>query len=178
MPYHLAAHAVPGALAFCTWAEALALWRRVVAALSSHTALTLMPDHLHALTERDEHRRLGDALGAYARWRNHRHGRRGPLWSRQPPPVLVTSAQKIRRTERYIHLNPCRAHLVDDPLAWPFSSYRDRVGLAPFPIIRAVPDPYAFHAWVSGMAPRRGARPSPARTASPRPIRCWRQSAR
>lgn len=40
-----------------------------------------------------------------------------------------------------MHPNPCRARLVADPLAWPFSTHRDAVGLAVDPVVpRAGPD--------------------------------------
>lgn len=62
----------------------------------------------------------------------------------------VPDGQKRRRTVRYIHLNPCRDHLVDDPLAWPLSTHLDAVGLVARPRVRRVSDPVGFHAYVSG----------------------------
>ncbi len=56
---------------------------------------------------------------------------------------------KLRRNERYIHLNPCRARLIDDPLAWPWSTHRDRVGLAWPCAVPTRTDPAAFHRYVS-----------------------------
>jgi hypothetical protein len=46
--------------------------------------------------------------------------------------------KKIARQVRYIHLNPCRAALTDDPLRWLWSTHRDVVG--------AVVDP-----WIDGL---------------------------
>lgn len=56
---------------------------------------------------------------------------------------------KLRRSIRYVHLNPCRAALVDVPLAWAWSTHRDRAGLAAPPVVAVDPAPRAFHAYVS-----------------------------
>jgi hypothetical protein len=66
-----------------------------------------------------------------------------------PPAERVEGATKIRRSVRYVHLNPCRARLVTDPLAWPFSTHLDAVGLTPCPVRDRVGDPAAFHRYVS-----------------------------
>lgn len=112
-------------------------------------ALCLMPDPLHLLHSRDVHRELGLALCAYARHRNHVRGTRGSVWRPQPPPDRVVGRVKERRSVRYVHLNPCRAGLVSDPLAWPWSTHRDRLGLTVSPRVRVSRDPEGFHAYVS-----------------------------
>jgi hypothetical protein len=43
-------------------------------------------------------------------------------------PTLIASPQKLLRDLRYVALNPPRAGLVDDPLAWWFSTHRDVIG--------------------------------------------------
>jgi hypothetical protein len=40
--------------------------------------------------------------------------------------------------------------MVNDPLAWPFSTHRDAVGLAVEPVRAAAADPHALHHFVSG----------------------------
>lgn len=59
------------------------------------------------------------------RWRNHLEGVSGRLVRPLPPAEAVPEGPKRRRSVRYVHLNPCRARLVADPLAWPLSTHRD-----------------------------------------------------
>ncbi len=125
------------------------MWKRLFHQVPDPLALCLMPDHIHLLHRRDVSWGLGLALNAYARWRNARRGVHGPVWRRQGPPEPVQGAVKLRRSVRYIHLNPCRAGLVDDPLAWAWSTHRDRVGLTVRPVVRVDPDRVRFHRYVS-----------------------------
>jgi hypothetical protein len=147
--HHHVARAVPGSLLFLTWSEASVLWTFLVDGVSNLDALVLMPDHVHLLTTVDNRRSFGVALRSYARWRNAARGERGPVWSPIPASQEVASNEKERRSERYVHLNPCRAGLVGDPLEWPFSTYREAVGLAIDPVRRPDVDPAATHAYTS-----------------------------
>ena len=134
---------------FTSSAEARALWDRLLAGPGSPAALVLMPNHVHALVPQLDERAFSRALSGYARWRNHHRGASGPVWERHPPPHAVPDQKHLRRTLRYIHLNPCRAGLVHDPLAWPFSTHRDACGLAKPTARERMRDPHAFHAYVS-----------------------------
>ncbi len=125
------------------------MWRRIWLQVPDPIALCLMPDHVHLLHRRDVHQELGLAMNAYARWRNHRRGEGGSVWRRQEAPEEVRGSLKERRSVRYIHLNPCRAGLASDPLAWAWSTHRDRVGLAIPSRVRLAPDPIDFHGYVS-----------------------------
>jgi putative transposase len=149
MPHHHAVRSRPDQLAFRSHDEARGLWLAILKRVSDPLALCLMPDHVHLLHILDVSKELGLALRGYARWRNRRNETRGPLWTRPSPPEAVHGAIKLRRSVRYIHLNPCRARLVTDPLAWPWSTHRDRVGLAVPQFRPTVPDPHAFHHYVS-----------------------------
>ena len=130
--------------------EGLALWNALVRALPGLRALVLMPDHFHTEHPEDVRLRLARALSAYVRWRSHHRGCSTPGIERLPPAEALVDAQKRRRSERYIHRNPCRARLCDDPLAWPFSTHRDAVGLVVRPVVRTKADRVGFHAYVSG----------------------------
>ncbi|MEZ4234925.1 MAG: hypothetical protein R3F59_01920 [Myxococcota bacterium] len=149
MLYHLVARARPGRLLFTDWEEGVALSRRIVAAIPGIRALVLMPDHVHLLHDQDVRQRLARALAAHARWRNARHGLGGSLVAPLPRAERLVDAQKVRRSVRYVHLNPCRAGLVDDPLAWPLSTHRDAVGLAADPVVARHREPARFHRYVS-----------------------------
>jgi hypothetical protein len=145
---HVVAHAVHGDFLWRSHEEGLALWNRLLVLRPS--SLCLMPDHVHLMSEHYEHPRFARVLSGYARWRHHhRGGGSGAVWLPHPPPRRPAGRLHLRRTYRYIALNPCRDGLVDDPLAWPWSSYRDAVGLAVSPVIRPVRDPIGLHSYVS-----------------------------
>lgn len=151
--FHHVARALPGTLLWRTWEEGLALWERLVAAFPELIALCVMPDHVHlVLPHADEGGRLARAMAAYARWRNAHRRTSGPVWESHPPAEAIPDRDHLRRTIRYTHMNPCRAFLVRDPLAWPFSTHRDAAGLAIPPAVRPVADPERFHRYVSADA--------------------------
>ena len=169
---HACPRATRGTLLFRSWAEARALWIRLATG-PRFRALVLMPDHVHVqLTDAAQLAPLAVALRSFARWRNGSRGECGPVWEHRSRPTPIRGRNHVERTTRYIHLNPCRRGLALDPLAWPFSTHRDAVGLA-WPVARRpVPDPERFHAWVS-------ADPSVATSGSPLPrtrsaaVPCW-----
>jgi hypothetical protein len=64
--------------------------------------------------------------------------------------------------------------LVNDPLAWAFSTHRDALGLAIPPARRRVPQPARFHAYVSGdpsVRPEGTPLPPPVLAGEPHPAR-------
>ena len=146
---HHTARALPERLLFTSWIEAAVLWDCVVRAAPGLQALCLMPDHLHLLHEADLRLRLAAALSGYTRWLNRRRGPGGPLLRPLEAPDRALEGDKQRRSIRYVHLNPCRARLVADPLAWPFSTHRDAVGMAAFPVVPRRSDAPGFHRYVS-----------------------------
>ncbi|MBP7149055.1 MAG: hypothetical protein KBD01_16120 [Acidobacteria bacterium] len=145
---HVSVRAAEGRLLFRDWTEAGELWDRLTGALQFR-GLSLMPSHVHGGLPSPQPGRLAAALNGYAQWRNRRRGESGPVWEHRSRPTSVRGPRHEERTLRYIALNPCRDRLVDDPLAWPFSSYRDMLGLAAFPVCRPVDDPERLHAYVS-----------------------------
>lgn len=145
MLYNLVARLLDRRLALRDWLEYRALWLAIVTAVPGLSALVLMPDHLHAMHTRDVRLELACALAGFARWRNARLGLGGPLWEPLPAAEALVDEQKRRRSLRYVHLNPTRAGLVTDPLAWPFSTHRDAVGLALAPVRDRIRDPHRFH---------------------------------
>lgn len=147
---HIVLKAREGKLLFHSWYEAAELWWRLCEAFPAVVAMVLMPDHVHIVLPSDQRTQLGKVASGYARWRNHRRGETGAVFAPQPRAEPIADNLHLQRTVRYIHLNPCRARLVDDPLEWPFSTHRDAVGLA-WPAVRRVErDPVWFHAYVSG----------------------------
>lgn len=146
---HAALRAQPGTLLFRTWIEAAALWNQLTRRVTRFRSLCLMPDHVHIEVPADAVPTLGHAMRAYALWRNHRRGEQGPVWRREARTSPVRSQRHAERSLRYVHLNPVRKGLVDDPLAWPFSTHRDMCGLALWPAVGLHPDPARLHAYVT-----------------------------
>lgn len=147
--FHLVARSTRHTLLFRSWSEGLRLWSAVVGAAPGLEALCLMPDHLHLIHPTDVRIRLAAALSGYTRWRNAARGEQGLAFQRMPVPEPLADDDKLRRSVRYVHLNPVRARLTRDPLEWPLCTHRDRTGLAAFPVVRAHPDPEWLHSYVS-----------------------------
>lgn len=142
---HYAMQAPEGRLLFREWEEAHYLWHSLAARVSVGV-LMLMPNHVHLLVPRDDQvEAMRRAMRAFARWRNARRGERGRVWDWGHKPKRVLGGSYRKRTLHYVFLNPCRRGLVDDPLAWPFSSYRDALGLALPALHRAWPGAQELH---------------------------------
>lgn len=147
--FHHVAHAVPGRLLFRDAIEAHRLWHAILRAVPGPTALCLMPNHIHLVCAESRAARVGRALSGFVRWRNARSGETGRLIARSPEPESIIGETKLRRQIRYVHLNPCRAHLVQDPIAWPYSTHLDAVGLASPAVRKAYFEPHRLHAYIS-----------------------------
>jgi hypothetical protein len=57
--------------------------------------------------------------------------------------------ERHRRVLRYVLLNPCRKALVADPLSWPWSTARDRVGFSCPRVGPIEREPARFHHTIS-----------------------------
>lgn len=147
--YHLVARTADGAPSWTTWPEGVELFRRVVLATPGLVALVVMPNHVHLVHPADVRLALAAAMSGYTRWRDARRAVPGPPTAPLPPAEPLADADKLRRTIRYVHLNPCRARLVEDPLAWPLSTHRDATGLAVDPVVPPRRRAADFHAYVS-----------------------------
>lgn len=147
---HQVAHSVPPGWLIRDWREARELWQRLLA-LGPARSIAIMPDHVHRVARSAEPEAWQGMMSGYARWRNHHRGEAGRcVWLPAPPPEEVRDAKHLRRTDRYVHLNPCRDRLVSDPLAWPFTTHRDAVGLALPCVVQPQRDPIRYHARISG----------------------------
>lgn len=129
-------------------AAAGALWRRF-AACGPFDALCLLPDRVLLLAATLP--ALGNVLSAWVRWRHHAFGLAPPRWLREE--LDLTEAQ-LRPALRRIHLAPVAAGLVADPLAWAWSTHRDRAGLSLDALAPREAAPELFDAWVRAPALR------------------------
>lgn len=97
-------------------------------------AFCLMTNHVHLILQPgSEPRSLGLLMkrlaGRQTRYVNRLEGRSGSLWeSRYKSSPIETDAYLLACC-RYVELNPVRAGIVDAPDKYPWSSYRQRIGL-------------------------------------------------
>ena len=64
----------------------------------------------------------------YTRWINSREGRNGHLFQGRYKAILVDNDNYLLELVRYIHLNPLRAGMVNDPEDHPWSGHRTYLG--------------------------------------------------
>ena len=88
----------------------------------------LLPDHLHLLLEMSGEGEqvsefMHDLNNAYTKYFNGRYERRGHLFQGRFKAALVQKAPNLGKLTAYIHLNPKRLNLVNDPKDYPHSSY-------------------------------------------------------
>jgi len=103
------------------------LWRKLRRTWPKAIAAALMDNHLHLLVRAAEPLVARRALAAILAGHT-RHIRESKLWLPVPNPTPLATTKHVLRSVRYILLNPVRAGLVGDPVAWPFSVHRGLVG--------------------------------------------------
>ena len=95
-------------------------------------AYCLMPNHYHLLLRLNIHDLAGamqPMLLSYTKSLNNRYGRTGSLFQGRFKAVLVEREAHWRYLTAYIHRNPVEAGLARSAQAWPYSSYREYLGL-------------------------------------------------
>jgi putative transposase len=95
-------------------------------------AYCIMPTHIHLiineLCEDGITKFMNLILKSYTAYFNLKYNRRGPLWEGRFKNVLIKNDYQLIHTTRYVHLNPVTAYLVDKPIDWKYSSYREYLG--------------------------------------------------
>lgn len=95
--------------------------------LVSILAYCVMPNHFHLLLKQE----MDDGISIYlqrltlsfVRYYNVLHKRKGPVFESKFKAVRIESENQLLHVSRYIHLNPSSAGIVDDPLAYPYSTF-------------------------------------------------------
>jgi hypothetical protein len=95
-------------------------------------AYCLMPNHYHFLVYLREET-LSEAMKllslSYTKAINQRFKRVGSLFQGRFQSIHVDRTEYLVHLSRYIHLNPVKAGLVQQPGEWEFSSYLEYAGL-------------------------------------------------
>jgi Transposase and inactivated derivatives len=91
-------------------------------------AFCILPDHLHMLIELRNSVGISsimhDINSRYTKNFNSRYGKRGHLFQDRFRTVLAEKDPYLLPVIRYIHLNPKRKNLAEDPKEYPYSSHR------------------------------------------------------
>jgi putative transposase len=91
----------------------------------------LMPNHYHFLIETPEpnlSRAVQWVNVSYAAYFNRKHQRQGHLFQGRFKSILVDADGYLKELSRYIHLNPLRADMAEQPASYPWSSYPAFIG--------------------------------------------------
>ena len=90
-------------------------------------AFCIMPDHYHVLIKINHDMLISQYINtiqnSYTRYFNRMHKRKGPLWQNRFRAIRIEDNATLLHVQRYIHLNPTTANLVDSPEKWQWSSY-------------------------------------------------------
>ncbi len=95
-------------------------------------AYCLMPNHYHLLCETPRSglsRWMRQLNGDYGQAFNRRHGRVGHLWQGRYKAIDVEDSRCFLECSRYIHLNPNRSRITRPAERYPWSSYRNYLGV-------------------------------------------------
>jgi putative transposase len=95
-------------------------------------AYCLMSNHVHLLIERQAStvgRIMHRLLTGYAQYYNRRYRRVGHLLQGRHKAILCQSDRYLSELVRYIHLNPVRARMVNQPEDYEYSSHRAYLGM-------------------------------------------------
>jgi len=97
---------------------------------------SLMDNHYHLIVETPKANisKIMHYLNtSYAVYYNTKHRRVGPLYQGRYKAILVEEDEYLHHLSRYIHLNPVRAKMVEDPVEYKWSSYKHYIGQAKNP---------------------------------------------
>ena len=101
-------------------------------------AWSLLSNHYHLAVRTSAvplSRTMLTVQGGFSKAFNRRWGRTGPLWQSRYQARLVDSQRYFDQLVLYIHLNPVRAGLVEDPAEHVFSGHRELLGKVGNPLL-------------------------------------------
>jgi REP element-mobilizing transposase RayT len=122
-------------------------------------AYCLMPNHVHLLVQTSEaplSKFMQGLQQSYTQWFNRVHDKVGHLFQGRYKAIVCDRDEYLLTLVRYIHLNPVRAGLVEQPDAYPYSGHRtyltgDGPGLIdPAPVLSMLGGSTAYRRFVLG----------------------------
>jgi putative transposase len=90
-------------------------------------AFCFMPNHVHLLLSPNEENlydAMRDLFARYARWFNRRYERKGHLFGGPYRQAVCFDDRYLLAASLYIHLNPVKAEIEEDPIHYRWSSVR------------------------------------------------------
>jgi REP element-mobilizing transposase RayT len=99
-------------------------------------AYCLMENHLHLVIQVADvplSRAMQNLSFRHTRWVNAREDRAGHLFQGRYKAILVDAESYLNELVRYVHLNPVRAGIVDEPSDYAWSGHQTYLGLADVP---------------------------------------------
>jgi hypothetical protein len=137
MWFHVVTRAYRYRQALCSPAMAPALWGRLRAAFPEALGAVLMSNHAQVVTPGESRKAVQMAMVGVVRATRRSLIGDELRFEPVPEPTVIEDATKVLRDLRYLALNPTRAGLVDDPLAWMWTTHRDLVGAVCCPWVSA-----------------------------------------
>jgi len=101
-------------------------------------AWALLSNHFHIALRTSAiplSRTMQRLQGGFAKRFNRRWGRTGPMWQSRYQARYIDSQEYFEEAVIYVHLNPVRAGLVDDPAAYVFCGHRELVRRTRDPLV-------------------------------------------
>jgi putative transposase len=97
-------------------------------------AYCLMENHVHLIVDPGDR---PETLGLFMKWVSGKHAmrinrtsdRRGSLWESRYRSSIIASDRYLLACGRYVEMNPVRAGIANSPDEFPWSSFRQKVGL-------------------------------------------------
>ncbi|MDP8315649.1 MAG: transposase [Candidatus Celaenobacter antarcticus] len=100
---------------------------------SSVYAYCLMPNHFHFLLRQNSkiplYKIFNKILSSYVQKYNIKYIRKGSIFGHPLQSKLVVDEEQLITLCKYIHLNPVKAGLVEEPDDWEFSNYQEWIGV-------------------------------------------------
>lgn len=92
----------------------------------------LMPNHFHITLRQEEDDGIKKFIqrvsNSFAHYFNLKYDKRGHVFEGNFKSVHVEKDEQLVHLSRYIHLNPVTAYLVENPIYYPYSSYKAFIG--------------------------------------------------
>ncbi len=98
-------------------------------------AYVLMPNHIHLVVRQDTatpvYKLISSLHTSYSMYFNRKYNRKGHLFQDRFKQVILDSDEQLVYLSKYVHLNPVKAGLVQEPWKYFWSSCQDYLGNNP-----------------------------------------------